>query len=69
MKRQSISSSNIAEVGYDENSRVLEVQFTSGIVYQYFDVPPQIYAEMMQAGSAGQYLNANIKGNFRYARV
>jgi KTSC domain len=69
MKRQSISSSNIAEVGYDENSRVLEVQFTSGIVYQYFDVPPQIHAEMMQASSAGQYLNANIKGNFRYARV
>ena len=69
MKRQSITSSNIAEVGYDENSRVLEVQFTGGIVYQYFDVPPQIYAEMMQAGSAGQYLNANIKGNFRYARV
>lgn len=69
MKRQSVSSSNIAEVGYDESSRVLEVQFTSGIVYQYFDVPPQIYVEMMQAGSAGQYLNANIKGNFRYARV
>ena len=69
MKRQSISSSNIAAVGYDENSRVLEVEFTSGIVYQYFDVPPQMYAELMLAGSAGQYLNANIKGNFRYARV
>lgn len=69
MKRQSVSSSNIAEVGYDENSRVLEVQFTIGTVYQYFDVPPQIYSEMMQAGSAGQYLNANIKGNYRYARV
>lgn len=69
MRRQAVISSNISEVGYDENSRTLEVLFTNGNLYQYFDVPPQIYAELMQAGSAGQYLNANIKGNFRYARV
>jgi hypothetical protein len=69
MRRQPVTSSNIAEVGYDENSRTLEVLFMSGNLYQYFDVPSQIYAELMQAGSVGQYLNANIKGNFRYARV
>ncbi|MDJ0448840.1 KTSC domain-containing protein [Methylocystis sp. JR02] len=69
MRRQAVTSSNISEVGYDENSRTLEVLFTSGNLYQYFDVPPQIYTELMQAGSVGQYLNANIKGNFRYARV
>lgn len=69
MRRQTVISSNIAEIGYDENSRTLEILFNSGSVYQYFDVPPQIYAELMQAGSIGQYLNANIKGNFRYARV
>jgi len=69
MRRQAVISSNISEVGYDENSRTLEVLFTNGNLYQYFDVPPQIYAELMQAGSVGQYLNANIKGNFRYARV
>ena len=69
MRRQAVTSSNISEIGYDENSRTLEVLFTNGNLYQYFDVPPQIYAELMQAGSVGQYLNANIKGNFRYARV
>lgn len=69
MKRQTVVSSNVAEVGYDDNSRTLEVQFNNGGVYQYFDVPPQIYSEMIRAGSIGQYLNANIKGIFRYARV
>ena len=69
MRRQAVTSSNISEVGYDETSRVLEVLFSNGSVYQYFDVPPQIYAELMQAGSIGQYLTANVKGNFRYARV
>jgi hypothetical protein len=49
--------------------RILEVLFHGGSVYQYFDVPPQIYNELRQASSVGQYINANIKGHFRYARV
>ena len=69
MMRQPVTSSNIAEIGYDESSRTLEALFKNGSLYQYFDVPPQIYAELMQASSIGQYLNTNIKGQFRYARV
>jgi hypothetical protein len=69
MQRLPVTSSNIAEIGYDEDRRVLEVLFKTGSVYQYFDVPLQEYQGLMQASSCGQYLNANIKGRFRYARV
>lgn len=69
MQRRPVSSSNIAEIGYDEPRRILEILFTNGTTYQYFDVPPQEYQALMNAGSHGQYLNANIKGRFRYARV
>lgn len=69
MRRQPVSSSNIAEIGYDENQRILEVLFHSGTLYQYFEVPPHIFTELMQTSSIGQYVNTNIKGNFRYARV
>lgn len=69
MNRQPVSSSNVAEVGYDENQRIMEVLFRSGTLYQYFDVPPQIYAELMQSSSVGSYLNSNVKGQFRYARI
>ena len=69
MNRETVSSSNIAEIGYDEDRRVLEVLFHSGSVYQYFDVPPQIFGELRQASSIGQYVNSNIKGVYRYARV
>ena len=64
MRRQAVSSSIVSKVGYDEGSRTLEVLFTNGSTYQYFDVPSQIYAELMQTGSIGQYLNANIKEIF-----
>ena len=38
MKRQSVESSNLASVGYDEEKQILEVQFKHGGVYQYFEV-------------------------------
>ena len=39
MERQYVSSSNIASIGYDPDNQVLEIEFLSGAVYQYYDVP------------------------------
>jgi hypothetical protein len=69
VKRDLVTSSNIAEVGYDPSSRTLEVLFNTGAVYQYFDVPQQIYNELMQASSKGGFINSNVKGHYRYARI
>ena len=69
MNRTPLSSSTIVSVGYEVASATLEVEFTDGHVYQYFDVPQSVYAELVSAPSAGAYLNANIKGIYRYARV
>jgi hypothetical protein len=69
MQRQSVTSSNILEVGYDEPSQTLEVLFKGGHVYQYFDVPKAIFDELVGASSPGGYLNSEIKPNYRYARL
>ena len=69
MERNPVISSNIAEVGYDERSNTLEVQFKNGRVYQYFAVPSQEARNLIAAASHGQYLNQHIKGRYRYARV
>jgi hypothetical protein len=68
MKRVPVSSSNIASVGYDDKTHTLEVEFHSGHVYQYFDVPRTIFDGLLSAGSVGQYFN-QIKGIYRYARI
>lgn len=47
MKRQSVSSSNLRSVGYDPETKTLEVEFQNGSVYQYFNVPPQVYKGLM----------------------
>ena len=69
MKRESVTSSSIASIGYDESSETLEIEFLNGNVYQYFDVPKRDYDGLMSASSNGQYLNQNIKGNYRFSKV
>lgn len=70
MERQYVSSSNIASIGYDLDNMILEVEFLSGAVYQYFDVPQSIYDGLMAADSHGKYFAAYIKkGGYRYVRV
>ena len=69
MDRVAVDSSNISEIGYDEDSQTLEVLFRNDRIYQYFSVPSQVAAGLMNAASHGQYVNQHIKGVYRYARV
>jgi len=70
MYRQKVNSSNIESIGYDAQSSILEVEFTSGDVYQYYDVPEHLYQEFMHASSLGGFLNENIvKYHYRYRKV
>ena len=49
---------------------ILEVEFHSGAVYQYYDVPESLFEGLMSADSHGRYLNEFIKkGGFRYERI
>ena len=60
---------SLAGFGYDDERRVLKVEFKNGSVYDYFDVPGQVFNGMKSASSVGQYLAQQVKGTFRYARA
>ena len=69
MNRIRVVSANVHSVGYDAGAGTLEVEFTSGSVYQYFDVPESEYEGLMSAGSKGRYFNRNIKDCYAYGQV
>lgn len=70
MNRHPVSSSDIASVGYDSSTGTLEVEFNSGSIYQYFDVPEGDFINLTSgSGSVGKYLNAQIKNRYRYERI
>lgn len=69
MNRIPVTSSNIRSIGYDRQLANLEVEFTSGDVYRYFDVPEHLYQQFLHASSHGQFLNDYIRYSYRYQKV
>ncbi|TAK87301.1 MAG: KTSC domain-containing protein [Aquabacterium sp.] len=69
MNREPVASSNIASIGYDATSETLEVEFTNGALYQYYNVPQALAEQLMQAGSKGQFLHYSIKNAYPFSRV
>lgn len=69
MQRQAVESTTMRSVGYDQTNQILEVEFQSGAVYQYLDVLPAIYKELLDAESKGQYFNSAIRDTYGFVRV
>ncbi len=69
MNRDSVASSNIISIGYDEPSQTLEIEFLNGSIYQYYNVGAAIYEGLMHAPSKGQFLHAEIKNAYPFSRV
>jgi len=44
-----VQSDAIVAAGYDPARRVLAVRYESGAVYEYFDVDPELYDELLAA--------------------
>lgn len=69
MRRRPVSSSAISSIGYDPKKEVLELEFSSGGVYDYYEVPPTVYEELMSAESKGRFIAEEIRGRYRSERV
>lgn len=67
MQRKFVSSSDLLSVGFCDN--VLEIEFRSGGIYQYYNVPFQVYSELMSASSHGKFFHRHIKNFYRYRRI
>lgn len=64
-----VSSSMITTVQYDETKEVLEITDQSDHIYAYFNVPFEIYEQLIQADSKGRYMHENIIDAYDYANI
>lgn len=69
MRRQAVESTTVRSIGYNARSQVLEVEFQSGTVYQYFDVPEAVHEEFRGADSKGKYFNLEIRDEYSFVRL
>lgn len=69
MDRRDVTSTMIRSIGYDAENSVVEIEFNSGVVWNYYDFPASAWYEFDGAESHGKYFHANIKGKYREIQV
>lgn len=62
-------SSVISRFDYDAPCKRLRVTFTSGDIYDYDAVPPEVVADFRAAFSKGRFFGPNIRDRYAYRRV
>lgn len=66
-----VKSSQLDAAGYDEEKNELYVEFSSGKVYKYFEVPKKVFDKLIGPAytkSAGSYFHTDIRMKYRYEK-
>ena len=61
LERQPVKSRILRSVGYDDSTKILEIEFQTGLVYQYLAVPPKVYADLMHSGEIGKFFSEKVR--------
>ena len=64
-----IQSTNIKKTEYDTESKKLLVTFNNGALYEYDEVPHNIYAQFRLSDSQGKFFNTQISKNYKYKKL
>ena len=69
LDRKPVQSSDLSSVGYDERRQMLEIEFRSGGIYRYLEVPKETFSSLMESDSKGRYFATHIRDRFRHERL
>lgn len=64
-----IDSSNLVRTEYDTETKKLITEFKNGALYEYDDVPHDIYVKFRISESQGKYFNSEISKKFKYKKL
>ncbi|HYI41442.1 MAG TPA: KTSC domain-containing protein [Allosphingosinicella sp.] len=66
LRVRDLDSSAIARAAYDADAATLDLWYRGGDRYRYFDVPLEVFEALLSAPSAGEFVNRNIKNEYRF---
>lgn len=64
-----VGSTNVAEWRYLWEDQILEVEFLTGGVYQYYDVPVPVARGFYYTSSPGRYVWQFLRDRYPYAKL
>ncbi|HVU02751.1 MAG TPA: KTSC domain-containing protein [Polyangiaceae bacterium] len=56
----------MSSAGYDVETRVLEIEFSSGRVYRFADVPSSVWEWLVRVPNKGAYVARNLTGKYAF---
>lgn len=78
MRLITVESSNISQIGFEENysisfnqvpRNVLRIVFWNGNTYDFYNVEKEVYNSFLDSDSKGSYFHANIKNEYPNEKV
>lgn len=64
MELEHVDSTAITAIGWDGQLQTLFVEFKSGKVYMFQDVPGDVVQDFQDSPSIGRYFSQNIRGKY-----
>lgn len=69
MTRTKVTADTLRSIGYDPDEELLELEFTSGAIYDYQKVKPYVYLALMNSNSKDAYFNKCIRDNYPVEKI
>ncbi len=66
MERTRFESRAVSSAGYDLETRVLEVEFSSGRIYRFSEVPESVWEWLVRVPNKGAYVARNLTGKYAF---
>jgi hypothetical protein len=66
MERVPLESHAVVSAGYDAETRTLDIEFSSGRVYRFSEVPASVYDWLLRVPNKGVYVTRSITGRYAY---
>jgi len=64
-----IESSNLTKTEYDTETKKMVVEFKNGMVYEYYEVPHQVYTQFRMSESQGKFFSSKISRTYKYSKL
>lgn len=68
IERTAVQSSTMVSAGYAKETKLLEIEFRSGEIYRYRQVPESVFTALLAARSKGRFFATEIRGKFSYEK-
>jgi hypothetical protein len=69
MTRTKVNSNSLLSIGYDPDDELLELEFTSGDIFDYKQVQAYLYLGLMNSNTKDAYFNNYIRDKYQVEKI